>query len=82
MFAGSSAPYAARTLKIVAVVRTIPLSSKASMTTTTFPAGEPFNLERGSRMSLFHCATTSAVSLNECLFVVTSTRIGHKRRSR
>ena len=82
MFAGSSAPYTARTSRTIALLHSRPLSSKASMTTTTFPVGEPFNWERGSRMSFFHCATRFVVSLNEWLLVVTSTRSGHKRRSR
>ena len=82
MFSGSSAQYVARTSRTVVLVPSAPLSSKALMTTTTFPVGEPFNWERGSRMSFFHCATTFVVSLNEWFLVVTSTRSSHKRMSR
>ena len=81
IFAGSYAPNAARTIRTVVLMHSAPLSSKASMTTTTFPVGEPVNWERGSRMSFFYCAATSSMSLNEWLLVVTSTRSGRKRRS-
>ena len=36
----------------------------------------------GSRMSCFHCAATSGVSLNEWLLVVTCTKSSRKRMSR
>ena len=80
-FIGSFPSFSIRASSIDILVASAPLSSKASMTTTTFPVAEPSNWDRGSTMNFCHWVEASAVLAKDGS-LITLARSGRRRRSR